>query len=132
MTRPLNYRRRISSIAPDAFRSSDHDPVIIGLEVCDAIPPSLEVSVSPDRLWPPNHKYVDITATVFASDNFDLSPTVTLVSVTSNEPDDLDGAEDGNTLDDIVILDDYHFQLRAERSDFGTGRVYTITYISYR
>ncbi len=113
--------------APDAYRSSDHDPVLVGLRVCEYVPPTLEeVSVSPNMLWPPNHKYVDVTATVLASDNFDLNPFVTLVSVTSNEPDD--GLGDGDTANDIVILDDYHFMLRAERSGNGTGRIYTITY----
>ncbi len=113
--------------APDAYRSSDHDPVIVGLDVCDEIAPTFdEVSVSPDTLWPPNHKYVDVTATVVVSDNFDPSPTITLVSVTSNEPDN--GLGDGDTPNDIVIVDDFNFQLRAERSATGDGRIYTITY----
>ncbi len=112
--------------APDAYRSSDHDPVIVGLSVCEYVPPTLEVSVTPDMLWPPNHKYVDVTASVLAMDNFDPNPLVTLVSVTSNEPDN--GLGDGDTANDIVILDDYHFMLRAERSGNGTGRIYTITY----
>ena len=111
---------------PNAFRSSDHDPVINGLAVCDEIPPTLEVSVTPDILWPPNHLYVEVSATVIAADNFDPNPTVTLISVTSNEPDD--GEDDGNTVNDIVILDDFTFKLRAERSGVGTGRIYTITY----
>jgi uncharacterized protein len=111
---------------PNAFRSSDHDPVINGLTVCDEIPPTLEVSVTPDTLWPPDHRYVEVRATVTAADNFDPNPTVTLISVTSNEPDD--GEDDGNTVNDIVILDDFTFKLRAERSGVGTGRVYTITY----
>ncbi len=113
--------------APDAYRSSDHDPVIIGLDVCDEIAPTFdELSVSPDILWPANHKYVDVTATVVVSDNFDPNPTVELVSVESNEPDN--GEDDGDTVDDIVIVDDFNFQLRAERSGVGTGRIYTITY----
>jgi len=112
--------------APDAYRSSDHDPVIVGLAVCDEIAPTIDVTVTPSLLWPANHKYVDVTATVVATDNFDPSPTVTLVSVTSNEPDN--GYDDGDTVDDIVIVDDFTFQLRAERSGIGSGRVYTITY----
>ena len=113
--------------APDAYRSSDHDPIIIGLDVCDEIAPVFEeVSVTPNVLWPANHKYVDITATVVVSDNFDPNPMVELVSITSNEPDD--GLGDGDTANDIVIVDDFHLQLRAERSGNGDGRIYTITY----
>ncbi len=65
--------------APDAYRASDHDPVIAGLAVCDEIAPTLDVTVSPDTLWPANHKYVDVTATVNAADNFDTNPTITLL-----------------------------------------------------
>jgi hypothetical protein len=112
---------------PNGSRSSDHDPVVVGLNVCDSIAPTFEeVSVTPDVLWPANHKYVDVTATVVVSDNFDPNPVVELVSIVSNEPDD--GLGDGDTADDIVIVDDFHFQLRAERSGQGEGRIYTITY----
>jgi len=113
--------------APDAYRSSDHDPVIVGLDVCDETPPTIDtLSLSRDVLWPANHKYVDVSATVEASDNFDPDPTVILVSVTSNEPDN--GKGDGNTVNDIVIVDDVSFKLRAERSGGGSGRIYTVTY----
>ena len=112
--------------APDAYRSSDHDPVIIGLKVCDEIAPTVEVtSVDPDVLWPANHKYVEVKTTVVVGDNFDLNPTIE-VEVVSSEPDN--GEDDGNTVDDIVIVDDFTFMLRAERSGLGEGRTYTITY----
>lgn len=115
--------------APDAYRSSDHDPVIVGLDVCDAIPPTFDtLSVTPSLLWPANHKYVDVEATVSVSDNFDTDPTILLTSVTSNEPDN--GKGDGNTTNDIVIVDDFSFMLRAERSGSGGGRVYTIEYLA--
>ena len=51
-----------------------------------------------------------------------------LVSVTSSEPDDAPGNADGNTVDDVVVVDDTTFELRAERNENGPGRVYTITY----
>jgi predicted extracellular nuclease len=113
--------------APDAYRSSDHDPVIVGLDVCDEIPPTFDtLSLSNSVLWPANHKYVDVAATVVVGDNFDPSPSVSLVSVTSNEPDN--GKGDGNTVNDIVIVDDVNFLLRAERAGGGSGRIYTVTY----
>ena len=48
--------------------------------------------------------------------------------MTSNEPDNAPGDADGNTVDDIVVVDDTTFRLRAERNENGSGRVYTITY----
>ncbi len=113
----LNHQTTL--YAPNAFRSSDHDPLIVGL--CQ--PPTASVSVSPNSLWPPNHKYATVEATVNASADVGA---ITLVSVTSNEPDD--GLGDGDTANDIVIVDDFTFKLRAERSGAGSGRVYTITY----
>lgn len=113
--------------APDPYRSSDHDPVVVGLDTCDEIAPTIdEISLTPNVLWPANHKYVDVSASVFASDNFDTDVSVTLVSVTSNEPDN--GVDDGNTVDDFVTINDLQFELRAERSGIGSGRIYTITY----
>lgn len=111
--------------APDAYRSSDHDPVIIG--ICESQLPELVVELNQTMLWPPNHKYVTIQAYLMASDNADPDPTITLLSVTSNEPDN--GLGDGDKPDDIVIIDNDTIQLRAERSGKGTGRIYTITYL---
>jgi len=108
----------------DQFRSSDHDPVIVG--ICETTAPVVQVMATPNTLWPPDHRYRDVTASVSVTDA-DPSATVELVSVTSNEPDN--GEDDGNTVNDIVIVDDVHFELRAERSGVGTGRIYTITYL---
>ena len=106
--------------APHAFRSSDHDPVIVGL--CQA--PKLTVSVTPNVLQPPNHKYQTVVATPTASGDV---VDVQLVSATSNEPDD--GADDGDTVNDIVIVDDLNVNLRAERSGVGSGLVHVIVLI---
>jgi hypothetical protein len=111
---------------PNAFRSSDHDAVLVGLDSCDEIAPTLEVSVTPGRLWPPNHRYMRVEATAVADDIFDPTPVVDLVSVVSNESDN--GPGDGNTTGDVVIVDQDTFRLRAERAGGGSGRIYTITY----
>lgn len=101
-----------------------------GVEVLDITPPEISVSVDPTTLFPPNHKMVDIVATVEVTDECDPNPSVVLVSVTSNEPDN--GTGDGNTVNDIqdaaAGTDDREFRLRAERSGKGSGRIYTIVY----
>ena len=113
---------------PNEFRSSDHDAVRVGIDSCDEIAPTIDVSLSPDSLWPPNHRYLTVQATIAAADDFDPSPAVTLVSATSNEPDDAPGDADGNTTDDVLVLDADTLRLRAERDETRSGRVYTITY----
>ncbi|GAA2123160.1 ExeM/NucH family extracellular endonuclease [Nocardioides bigeumensis] len=112
--------------APDPFRSSDHDPVIIGLAL-DSVAPEFDITLSKDVLFPPNHKYVTVTADVEVTDPSGVA-SWDLVSVTSNEPDEAPGKADGNTVNDIVIVNDTTFKLRAERNELGSGRVYTITY----
>ena len=106
--------------APDQFRVSDHDSVIIGL--CQA--PTATVTLSKTELWPANHKYVKVEASFVTSSD---TASVTLVSVTSNEPDE--GLGDGDFPNDIVIVDNDTVKLRAERSALGEGRVYTFTYL---
>ena len=92
----------------------------------DVTPPTVEVTVNRDLLWPPNHKYGEICASVSATDDCDENPTVSLVGVTSNEPDS--GLDDDDLPNDIVVGENDCFSLRAERGDDGPGRVYTITY----
>jgi hypothetical protein len=100
------------------------------ITVRDTTPPTLQVSLSPTSIWPPNHNLITITADIQAGDLCDSSPTVSLVSITSNEPDN--GLGDGDTSNDIQEAtfgtDDRTFLLRAERSALGTGRVYVICY----
>jgi hypothetical protein len=105
--------------------ASDHDPMV-AVYCRDTTAPDLSVTADPDTLWPPNHKYRTVQATTSVSDDADPDPDVTFVSAVSNEPDN--GPDDGNTTDDVVIVDDDTFRLRAERSTSGTGRVYTLTY----
>ena len=110
--------------ATDDSGNTGTDTVMV--DVVDTTPPEINILVNPDIMWPPNHKYVDVETVVTVHDAVDTSPTLTLVSVTSNEPDNVKG--DGNTTNDIEILSDTMFRLRAERSGKGQGRIYTITY----
>jgi hypothetical protein len=103
--------------APDEFRTSDHDPVLVGL--CEAIPPSASATATPDVIWPPNGRLKSVSVALDVTDGNPF--TVDLVSVEADEV---------VAPGDIVILDDTHFRLRAERDDEGDGRVYTMTYLA--
>jgi sugar lactone lactonase YvrE len=89
-------------------------------------------TATPAVLWPPNHRMVAVHVDLDTG----ATPgplTIELLSITSNEPDDAPGGGDGATLDDIRLADfgaaDFDFELRAERSAGGAGRVYTIEYL---
>ncbi len=104
------------------------DSVVITVQ--DTTPPTLSFTLSPDVIRSHNHRLVEVSASIQVSDVCDPNPTVALISITSNEPDD--GLGDGNTANDIqganLGTDDRTFFLRAERSGTGSGRIYTITY----
>jgi hypothetical protein len=111
----------------DGFGGSSSDSVSVVVD--DTTAPTITVSLSPDALKPPNHKLIPITATITATDGCG-AVVVTLVSITSNEPDD--GLGDGDTPNDIqeaaLGTDDRAFLLRAERAGGGGGRIYTVVY----
>jgi hypothetical protein len=95
------------------------------IAVVDTTPPTIHsVSASPNILWPPNHKMVEVTVTVDAVDICDPAPVCNIVNVTSNEP--INGQGDGNTEPDWELTGDLTVNLRAERAGGGTGRVYTL------
>ena len=106
--------------APDPYRSSDHDPVVVGLDLSleepDTTAPELEVVVSPSHVWPPNNKMVTVDTVVVASDDSGEEPTVTLVGAVVTEQGKGHGGE-------IVVVSDSRFQVRAAKD-----AVYTLTY----
>jgi hypothetical protein len=105
------------------------------VSVIDVTQPSINLSVIPNTLWPPNHKMVLITPTITTTDNCG-TPSVILKSITMNEGDETNTYDpnydsttgDGHTIDDIQVDANGNIYLRAERSEKGSGRTYTISY----
>ena len=96
-------------------------------------PPTITATTSNINVWPPNHQYQSFTAADFgitasSGCNGNLTNSVVIASVSSDEPEDSAGA-DGSTLNDIVIAADCKsLQLRRERDGNLNGRVYTIIF----
>ena len=121
----------VAMTATDA--SGNQSACSFPVTVHDTTPPQISSSVTPAVLWPPNHRMVDVGASVVATDACGAS-SVTLASVTSNEPDDAPGGGDGNTTDDIqgaqIGTANFDLLLRAERDGSREGRAYQVTYIA--
>jgi hypothetical protein len=97
-------------------------------------PPTITVANSLISVWPPDHQYQNFTIADFgvsanSSCDGNLTSSVVIVSVTSDELDNNPAGGDGNTVNDIVIAGDCKsVQLRRERDGNLDGRVYTITF----
>jgi hypothetical protein len=96
--------------------------------------PVITFTTNSISLWPPNHAYHTFTAADFgasANSNCDgnVTNSIVIVSVSSDEPDDNPLGADGSTVNDIVIAPDCKsVNLRSERDGNLNGRVYTITF----
>jgi hypothetical protein len=98
------------------------------VDVVDTTPPELVVSPKSFCLGPPNHKRVrfhlgtDVAVNTY--DTCDPNPTVSIIAVSSDEPDD--GLGDGDTAGDATF-GPRDFCVRRERAALGGGRTYTVT-----
>lgn len=111
-------------VTDEATLGTDTDTVTI--EVVDTSPPELALALTPDALWPPNHKFVLVTPIIDVWDACDPAPMVELTDITMSDASDTRGA--GHTDDDFYVTEGGEIYLRAERSGTGEGRLYTITY----
>ena len=92
------------------------------ITVNDTEPPKVtSISADPVVLWPPNHKMRDVTIDYTATDNCEVTSTL---SVSSSDP--IKGGSDGDQSPDWEIIDEHHVRLRAEKANNGQARYYTI------
>lgn len=97
-------------------------------------PPVITLSTMSASIWPPDHTYhtfnvTDFVASASSNCDGDLTSSVVIASVSSDEPEDNLSGADGTTLNDIVIAANCKsVNLRAERDGNLNGRVYTITF----
>lgn len=89
-----------------------------------AAPVITSISASPSSLWPANHRLIDVTLSVVATDSIDDAPQSRIIAVTANEP--VTGFGSGNTNFDWRITAPLTVQLRAERSGQLSDRVYMV------
>ena len=112
-----------SSLTADEDLSNNESTATV--QAFDTTPPVIEsMSVSPDTLWPPNHRMITVTADVVATDTCDPNPVCAIVSVSSDEPEN--GTGDGNTVPDWLLSGGLTADLRAERAGPEDGRTYTV------
>jgi len=111
--------------SPYVYRSSDHDPVVVGLQLINASPVCTSAAPSVDSLWPVNHKFVPIEILgVTDPDGDDF--IITINSIFQDEPVNAD--DDGNTEPDGQGVGTSIAEVRAERDGLGNGRVYHISF----
>ena len=117
-------------VGTPALGEALNTPGSVNMTALDLTPPSVTVDLNRTVLWPPNHKMVEVCATVTVLDDRDPAPTFVLTSITSSEPDD--GLGDGHTRNDVRDhapgTADICFSLRAERQGGGDGRQYVVVY----
>ncbi len=109
---------------PNEYRASDHDPVLVGLDL-NGPPNCSKAYASIDTLWPANHQMVAINILGVIDPDGD-AVTITIDSIFQDEP--VDGNGSGNTGPDGDGVGTATALVRAERAGGGNGRYYHITF----
>lgn len=88
--------------------------------VLDGTPPEIKgIVATPNVLWPPNHRMVQVNLKVDAVDNCDPSPMSRITNVTSNQPQN-------PSAPDWEITGPLSVNLRAKRLANSGDRIYTL------
>jgi streptogramin lyase len=112
-----------------AFQRSEQgvSPILYDLTIAVGNKPPVCTSAAPSQaiLWPPNHKFENITINGVTDPDGDAT-TIRVTGIRQDEP--VNDKADGNTVPDGQGVGTAVAQLRAERSGKGNGRVYHIAF----
>jgi len=116
------------SVAFARASGDDESPILYDLTILTNRPPECDAAYAvPDTLWPPNHKFNEISIEgVTDPDGDELTLTVT--DIFQDEP--LDDIGDGATEPDGQGVGTDLPEVRAERQGTGDGRVYHISFVA--
>jgi DNA-binding beta-propeller fold protein YncE len=109
----INPQTGALTTVPGSPFPAGNNPLAVA-KACPAQPVITNVSASPDMLWPPNHRLVNVAINYTVTSTI---PAACTLSVSSNEPGP----------GQWVVLDSQNVQLRAERNGKGSGRTYTVS-----
>jgi len=119
----------VNLVVSDGFDETECEATV---QIDDQRPPIITLKEDAPSLWPPNHKYEQITpdmvieSVVDACGNEIPLESGIVLEASSNEA--VDGHGSGHSDNDIAINCPNDVRLRAERAGGGSGRVYAIVY----
>jgi hypothetical protein len=111
-------------VVRDGANASEPDEVTVTVRDRNQPPSCERAQASAGVLWPPNHRMFPV-GIAGVTDPDDSQVTISITSVTQDEP--VDGQGDGDTSPDAVLQGSSAL-VRAERGGLGTGRVYRLTF----